>query len=225
MEQDRKIQAYFQQSAVQFDQLYHQRSYLHRLFNQWLRRPLYRRFELTMAACGNVQGKRILDVGCGSGRYAVALAERGAEVVGIDFANNMLLLANELAKRAGVASRCRFINANFLEYDFMETFNISLAIGFFDYIAAPFPFLEKLHRLTDERVILSFPRPGGWRALQRRLRYRLKGCPIYFHTQESMATYFDSIGYKACHFDGSWAVGFTHSSTDGLPTTDEEVRL
>ena len=28
---------------------------------------------------------RVLDVGCGTGNYAVALAERGCEVVGIDF--------------------------------------------------------------------------------------------------------------------------------------------
>ena len=141
-------------------------------------------------------GPRILDVGCGSGRYTVALAERGAEVLGIDFASNMLALAHDLAEKRGVAARCCFVPADFLEYDFNKTFNISLAIGFFDYVSDPLLFLEKLRRLTEEKVIVTFPRPGGWRAAQRRLRYRLKGCPIYFHSQESMATHFAAAGYE-----------------------------
>jgi SAM-dependent methyltransferase len=37
-----------------------------------------------LAQTGDVQGKRILDVGCGEGRFARLLADRGAEVVGLD---------------------------------------------------------------------------------------------------------------------------------------------
>jgi 2-polyprenyl-3-methyl-5-hydroxy-6-metoxy-1,4-benzoquinol methylase len=208
MKQSEQIQTYFQQHAQQFDQLYADENCLHTWLNQWVRRPFYRRFELTLAACGDVRDKRILDVGCGSGRYAVALAERGAEVTGIDFASNMLTLAEELAEKRDVASRCHFVQANFLAYDPGQTFHISLAIGLFDYISAPLPFLEKLRGLTEEMVIVTFPRPDGWRALQRRLRYRLQGCPIYFYTQEAMAAYFQTAGYQGWHFVGSWAMAF-----------------
>lgn len=210
MEQSDKVQTYFQGHARQFDRLYQQEAHLPRLFNQWVRRPFYRRFGLTMAACGDVQGKRILDVGCGSGRYTVALAEQGAEVLGIDFASNMLTLAHELAEKRGVAARCRFVHANFLEHNFNETWDISLAIGFFDYIPDPLVYLEKLRLLTEEKVIVTFPRPGGWRALQRRLRYRLKRCPLYFHSQESMAAHFAAAGYQSWQFMGSWAMAFPH---------------
>jgi SAM-dependent methyltransferase len=40
-------------------------------------------------------GKKVLDIGCGTGRYALAFAEAGAEVVGIDISENMIAYANE----------------------------------------------------------------------------------------------------------------------------------
>jgi ubiquinone/menaquinone biosynthesis C-methylase UbiE len=161
-----------------------------------------------MAACGDVRGKRIIDVGCGSGRYAVALAAWGADVVGIDFASNMLDLANGLAEKHGVADRCLFLDADFLAHDFEEPFDIALAIGFFDYVPNPFIFLEKLCKVTEEMVIVTFPRPGGWRAAQRRLRYRLRGCPIYFHSPQAMTAHFAAAGFHSWEIRGSWAVAF-----------------
>lgn len=190
--------------------------------NRWLRRPFYRRFDLTLAACGDVRGKRILDVGCGSGRYMVALAQRGATVLGIDFASNMLALAHALAEERGVAAHCRFIHGDFLKYDFHETFDISLAIGLFDYVQDPLVFLEKLNWLTEEKVIVTFPRPGGWRALQRRLRYRMEGCPIYFHSQDSMAARFAAAGFRDWRLEGSWAVACPSEDATPVVVSEEE---
>ncbi len=47
-------------------------------------------------AFGLTEGKQILDVGCGSGRFARALVDRGAEVVGIDPNDEALRLAQEV---------------------------------------------------------------------------------------------------------------------------------
>jgi malonyl-CoA O-methyltransferase len=41
----------------------------------------------------NVRGRRILDLGCGTGRHALALARRGAQVVGVDPSQGMLARA------------------------------------------------------------------------------------------------------------------------------------
>jgi len=46
--------------------------------------------------------KRVADVGCGSGRHAVALAREGYEVVGIDPSPGMLAQAEDVARSAGV---------------------------------------------------------------------------------------------------------------------------
>lgn len=45
----------------------------------------------------NIQGKTILDLGCGKGIISVTLAMRGANVSGIDIGPDLISLANELA--------------------------------------------------------------------------------------------------------------------------------
>lgn len=51
---------------------------------------------------GEVRGLRIADVGCGTGRHSIRLAQRGACVVGLDFSEQML---GEAKKKAGAALR------------------------------------------------------------------------------------------------------------------------
>jgi SAM-dependent methyltransferase len=47
-------------------------------------------------------GERILDIGCGTGRHAVALAQRGFVVTGVDISAGMLNQARQAANIAGV---------------------------------------------------------------------------------------------------------------------------
>jgi ubiquinone/menaquinone biosynthesis C-methylase UbiE len=57
----------------------------------------------TLDLIGDVRNQRVLDVGCGTGRYCELLAKRGANVVGIDPSAKML----EYAKRK-ITPNCRF---------------------------------------------------------------------------------------------------------------------
>ena len=41
---------------------------------------------LVQQACGNVEGLNVLDMGCGTGRHTLWLAQEGAKLTGIDFA-------------------------------------------------------------------------------------------------------------------------------------------
>ena len=52
---------------------------------------------------------RILDMTCGPGLYAVALAERGCQVTGVDFGPASIEHARGLAAEHNVAGRCEFI--------------------------------------------------------------------------------------------------------------------
>ena len=48
---------------------------------------------------GDVQGKRVLDAGCGGGFYSLWLSEKGAKVLGIDSSEEMIRIAREKASR------------------------------------------------------------------------------------------------------------------------------
>jgi ubiquinone/menaquinone biosynthesis C-methylase UbiE len=48
---------------------------------------------------GDLRGRRVLDVGCGTGRLTLALAERGAKVWGVDSSEEMLAQARAVAGR------------------------------------------------------------------------------------------------------------------------------
>jgi 2-polyprenyl-3-methyl-5-hydroxy-6-metoxy-1,4-benzoquinol methylase len=48
-----------------------------------------------LALIGDVSGLRVLDAGCGEGRFARMLAQRGAKVTGIDLSSRMIELARE----------------------------------------------------------------------------------------------------------------------------------
>lgn len=51
---------------------------------------------------GDVSGKRVLDLGCGSGTHSLWLAQRGAHVVGLDLSQTMVSLAQERASELDV---------------------------------------------------------------------------------------------------------------------------
>ncbi len=67
--------------------------------------------------CGTVAGRRVLDIGCGEGRFARMLAERGAEVSGIDPTAAFIEVAKakhpEGDYRVGVAEDLPYPDASF----------------------------------------------------------------------------------------------------------------
>jgi 2-polyprenyl-3-methyl-5-hydroxy-6-metoxy-1,4-benzoquinol methylase len=75
---------------------------------------------------GDVQGKKILDLGCGEGGYSRELQKRGAEVVAVDCSEKVIGYAAEQAEREGLSIQHFMRNSNDL-YDFDDsTFDIVL---------------------------------------------------------------------------------------------------
>ena len=179
----------FERDARSFDAIYRlERSPFWRWVNTTFRKAVFERYDITFDQAGDVTDKTILDVGCGSGVYAVDFARRGARrVVGVDFSDKMLELASQEAEQHGVADRCEFIRADFLGLDLKETFDVSIAMGVFDYIPDQVTLLRKMVALTTGKVIASFPGHSRLREPARRLRYKLAGKgDIYLYSQDDV---------------------------------------
>ncbi len=65
--------------------------------------------EYAFALLGDVSGRTVLDLGCGSGENSLLLARRGAEVIGVDISTALLSLASRRLALNGVASSARFL--------------------------------------------------------------------------------------------------------------------
>lgn len=167
-----------------------------RLINHMFRKSIRLRFEKTMAGCVPTAGKTALDVGCGPGHYAVALAQRGAAgVTGIDLAPAMIELARRKAADAGVSDSCNFIIGDYLTHNFDRTFDYVILMGFMDYIADADTAISRALSLTTNKAFFSFPAAKGLLARQRRFRYRTK-CPLYLYSREQLQKLFNSIPTK-----------------------------
>jgi SAM-dependent methyltransferase len=80
-------------------------------------------------ALAQAVGGPILELGCGTGRLTIPLAEAGFEVVGLDRSEPMLALARARAARIDPAARERisFVEADMRSYELEQTFGLVFA--------------------------------------------------------------------------------------------------
>jgi SAM-dependent methyltransferase len=183
-------------------------------FGRWVdrtfREVMVHRFEETMRGLERSGAAVVLDVGCGSGRYVVAIAERGRTVVGIDLAPGMLSLARAAVERAKVGERVTLMEGDYVAADVGRRFDAACLMGFFDYVEDPAAVLRKLRRDVSGEVYASFPKAGGWLAWQRRARYRMRGCPLYLYRRRDVERALTdggfSGGYEIRDFGRDWYV-------------------
>jgi len=193
-----QLAVYWSRQAEAFDALYSGRKGIaSRWWGRIIRRNIGDRFRFALQAIGAVDGKRILDVGCGSGRYCVELAASGeTEVVGIDLAAGMLAIAERLAVERRVESRCRFIHTDVLDYRPAAPFDVTVAMGFFDYVPEPLTVLSHLRSLTDGKLIASFPCRLSGRAPFRKLWLRARGCYLRLYGRGEVEALCASAGFE-----------------------------
>jgi SAM-dependent methyltransferase len=112
--------------------------------------------EFLVDALGLEPGERVLDVGCGPGRHAHALARRGIEVVGVDISQRFVDLA---AADAPPGARFERADARRLAFDAEFDAAISLCQGAFGLTGGPGAPLD-----GDGAVLAGMARalrPGG----------------------------------------------------------------
>ncbi len=197
MKEDAKVKEYFTRSAKDFDDIYEDRgSALARFANRFFRKGMRLRFEMTLELCGS-EKKSILDIGCGAGRFTIPLAERGMDVVGIDYSSEMIRMAEEYVKarnESGATLRVTHLCCDFVsEFDPKEKFDVSLAIGVLDYIREPLPFIKKMKEVTRGLMITAFPAYTP-QAPIRKIWLSTKDCPVFFYTKKRIVQLYAAAG-------------------------------
>lgn len=109
---------------------------------------------------GEVAGREVLDVGCGTGRHAIRLARAGARVTGIDFSPGMLARA---AAKPG-AEPVRFIEHDLhaaLPFD-GGSFDLVACCLALDHIADMHPLFAEMGRVcrTQGRIVVTTLHPA-----------------------------------------------------------------
>ena len=90
---------------------------------------------------GDLNGKRILDLGSGSGRYSLCLAKEAKEVIGIDLSELAIKKVNKLAKEQGI-NNFKGMVSNFKDTSYEN---------YFDYIVC----INMLHHTDEIDIILQ----------------------------------------------------------------------
>jgi len=99
---------------------------------------------------------RIIDIGCGNGRNAVYMAQRGSRVTGLDMSPELLQLARENASEKELGHLCEFIRGDLTELPFSNNnFDGGLYIASLHHLATEDERLASLNELS--RVL----RPGA----------------------------------------------------------------
>lgn len=102
---------------------------------------------------GITKGLKVLDLGCGDGTTAIPEATRGADVLGVDIATNLVAAGNKRAKELGLAN-CRFQEGDASDIQGVQDQSFDLLVSVFGAMFAPKPL-----DVTKEMVRVT--RPGG----------------------------------------------------------------
>ncbi|HWF08351.1 MAG TPA: class I SAM-dependent methyltransferase [Bryobacteraceae bacterium] len=133
-------------------------------------------------AIGTVQNLRVLDAGCGTGRWMRELSRRGAHVFGIDACHEMIRQASGPRAIADLG-RMPIIEGSF------DLAICSFAIG---YVASPRTVFDELARVA-RRVIISDMHPdAGWTR-----SFRVAGDVVHLHHYTHSAEELDDCAQHA----------------------------
>lgn len=187
--------------------------------------------EDSLAAVGDVRGKRVLNLQCASGGDTLSFASLGAEAVGVDISDVAIGIARDIARSAGIEAR--FVAA--------DVYNLpdELQQGDFDLVWSSTGIVCWLPDLDAwARTVASALRPGGRLVLEDHhpliecLRYSDAGIDVvrdYFGraTPSSEA----DLGKLACgapsnerHFLFAWPLGDVVTAVAGAGMRIQSLR-
>ena len=193
------VETFFHDYAADFDSIYghtKKRSAWDKFLDTYFRKSMRLRYDLVLKYTANPGIKTVLDVGCGGGVYCEALLNAGKIVTGLDIAAGMLELAEIKTDNFIKEGRVNYVHSGYLEHEFSQKFDAAVLVGFFDYIKTPMEVFKKLETEVTKELLMSFPKSGGFLGWQRKVRYKIRNCPLYYYSKKDLQTLFAKIGWS-----------------------------
>jgi 2-polyprenyl-3-methyl-5-hydroxy-6-metoxy-1,4-benzoquinol methylase len=149
-------------------------------------------------------GARVLDVGCGEGRFAQALVERGAHVVGIDVAEEPLRRARARRAELGLDLRRVAPDGPWPLQD--VSFDVVWAGETIEHVADTTGWLSEVRRVLRSGGTLVLSTPANERLTRLRLglserafaaRFDPRADHLRFYTRRALVTLLAEFGFEA----------------------------
>lgn len=107
-------------------------------YDEWYKTPLGSfvdslEFNLILKHCDKILGKRILDIGCGTGNYSVRFANLGAHVTGIDSSEEMLSMAKNKTKDSILPIHFHKAEAESLPFE-DDSFDLVISVNSLEFV-------------------------------------------------------------------------------------------
>ncbi len=100
----------------------------------------------------DIDGKRVLDVGCGGGILSESMAAKGAEVIGIDLGEKALKVAQLHSLETGIKVDYRLLSVEALADEMPQSFDVVTCMEMLEHVPDPAAVIEACARLV---------KPGG----------------------------------------------------------------
>ena len=130
---------------------------------KYIRDQIDRHWQADECSRTPLEGKRVLDVGCGAGLLTEALARLGARATGIDASPEVIAVAEDHAATMALDIDYRAGDVQDLE----GQFDLITAMEVIEHVAEPAAFVHALARrlAPDGLLIMSTPNATGWSKL------------------------------------------------------------
>ena len=189
----------WQNSAVQFDNLYTGAAFECNIpyFGTYLTTKLNQRLENALTFLEFVHARKVIDLGCGTGTFAVKAALKGVEVHGYDISEEAIKIAKIKAEEIGVSDRCFFYEVDISTIDFPDA-EAWFDLGCLQYVPNISLVINKVSKIKS--FYSGLPMKYHWLNLIRFIYRRvLKGNPYYTYTEKEIRHIFSS--YKNIHIE------------------------
>jgi len=184
------VSVFFDGYAHDFSSIYKEdtkkRSSFDKLMDKWFRGDIEDRFTTTVSGIDKDSINSVLDIGCGPGHFVIKFLELGKQVTALDIAPSMLEITQQRVEAMGATEKVTFILDDYAEHNFNARFDAACVMGFFDYVEDPVKVLKKLLEEVNQEIYISIPGDKGILAWQRKVRYKLRNCPLYLYSKDHL---------------------------------------